>query len=373
MAGRVYFSLGVAKNKAFCNRVQETKQIIDNINLSRHMLIMAPRRYGKTSLALHALRKSKVLFAELDFYMARNENTVAEYITKAVAELLSNFYTSAEKMMSAIKQYLKNFQPSFTLGTQKLELALTPKPGTDPATQVVNALNLLEAVLQSKKQKAALLFDEFQIVGNIAKGAGIEAAIRHIAQKSEHFSLIFSGSNRKLLQTMFEDDNRPLYKLAIRINVFRINAQHYQEHLDKAAKASWKESISKESFTQILQLSERHPYYTSKLCDLIWTLSPQKPPTLEDTQEAWKNLLTEEKSDAIKDISSLAPSQKGILQKIAQGIQSGLSGKAILYELDINASSAMKAIDALLEQDFIEKTEQGYQVISPVIKHFALG
>ncbi len=46
-----YFPSKLAIGLAFCNRINELKQLNANINKSRHTVIYPPRRYGKSSLA----------------------------------------------------------------------------------------------------------------------------------------------------------------------------------------------------------------------------------------------------------------------------------------------------------------------------------
>jgi hypothetical protein len=53
------FPLRVAKGENFCNRAEEKRRIQNNITNIQHTLLISPRRYGKTSLALQALHESK--------------------------------------------------------------------------------------------------------------------------------------------------------------------------------------------------------------------------------------------------------------------------------------------------------------------------
>ncbi len=167
--------------------------------------------------------------------------------------------------------------------------------------------------------QAVLLMDEFQSVGSIAKGSGIEAAIRHVAQKTKHLTILFSGSNRKLLITMFEDENRPLYKLVGKCSLKESIRKHYHEHLQKAAVSAWKNRLEDEILNEILSLTERHPFYVNKLCDRIWSLNKKSPPSLKAVSQAWIEIIEEEKSDAIKDILQLSAGQKAVLTQIAKG------------------------------------------------------
>lgn len=369
---RDYFPLGIATGTAFCNRQDETHLLIENIKNGKHTLIIAPRRYGKSSLALHAIKMTDLPYVESDFYMASNEKTIESYILNNVVELIGKALGPIEKFTTSIKKYLKHLKPKINIGGKHLKLELSSNHEIDPATNVKEALLLLENLLQEKKRHAVLLMDEFQNVGVIAEGKGIEAAIRHVAQKTKYLTFIFSGSSRNLLKTMFEDENRPLYKLCWKLTLDRISPQHYTEHLQKAAKKAWNQALPANSIEIILSLSERHPHYVNKLCDRLWTHYTKKPPTSAEIEKVWDNILHEEKSDAVKEISLLSLGQKNVLLQIAKSPSSQLTSKKSMLELNMSSSSIITALSGLEEKDVIEKINDRYQIISPIVKFYVL-
>lgn len=370
MRSRDYFPLGVAVGSSFCNRTQQTSLLVDNIKNGKHTLLMATRRYGKSSLALHALGLSKCPYVEMDFYMATNEKIIESYILNGVVELIGKALGPVDKLLTSIKRYVKDLKPKIDIGTSIFKLELTSNVESDPASNVKEGLLLLEKLLEEKNKYAVLLLDEFQNVGIIAKGKGIEGAIRHVAQKTKHLTFIFSGSNRKLLKTMFEDETRPLYKLCWKITVKRIDIEHYQDHIQKAAKLTWNQNLNEAVVNRIILLSERHPFYLNKLCDRLWTYS-EKPPLISTVDNAWSEILDEEKSDAVKEISLLSLGQKVVLNQIAKSINLHLTSKQTMLELQMTSSSIITALEGLEEKDMIEKVEEKYQIINPIVRFYA--
>lgn len=372
MHPRDYFPLGVAVGSSFCNRTQETSVLIDNITNGKHTLLMATRRYGKSSLALHALRLSKCPYVEIDFYMVTNEKIIESYILNGIVELIGKALGPVDKLLTSIKRYVKDLKPKIDIGTSIFKLELTSNVESDLASNVKEGLLLLEKLLEEKNKHAVLLMDEFQNVGIIAKGKGIEGAIRHVAQKTKHLTLIFSGSNRKLLKTMFEDETRPLYKLCWKITVKRIDIEHYQDHIQKAARLTWNQNLNDEVVNKILLLTERHPFYLNKLCDRLWTYYSDKLPVMSAVDSVWSEILDEEKSDAVKEISLLSLGQKVVLNQIAQGINLHLTSKQTMLELQMTSSSIITAIAGLEEKDIIEKIDDQYQIINPIVRFYAV-
>lgn len=97
-----------------------------------------------------------------------------------------------------------------------------------------------------------LLIDEFQEVERVAKNQGIEGAMRYVAQETESFAIIFSGSKRSLLKSMFHDRNKPLYRLCDEIVLDRIGENDYFDFVNKFAKKKWRQPIPPETFHYII-------------------------------------------------------------------------------------------------------------------------
>lgn len=368
---RDYFPLGIAQGFAFCNRKNEVKLLEENIRNGKHTLLMATRRYGKSSLALHAIELSKIPYVEIDFYMATNEKVIESYILNGVVDVIGKVLGPIDKLIASIKQYVKHLKPKLDIGTATIKLELTSDAEVDPATNVKEALLLLESLLEENHKKAVLLLDEFQNVGIIAQGSGIEGAIRHVAQKTKYLMFIFSGSNRRLLKTMFEDETRPLYKLCWKIALQRISEEAYQQHIQKAALIAWRQKLTDDVVKEILVLTERHPFYLNKLCDKLGAYFPESPPSVKNIDETWQQILEEEKSEAIKEISGLSLNQKSVLLQIAKQV-THLTNKQSILSLQMAGSSILAALEALEEKDVIEKIDHQYQIINPIVKYYAL-
>jgi AAA+ ATPase superfamily predicted ATPase len=372
MESRNQFPLGIASKTAFCNRTEETHLLVENIKSGKHTLLMATRRYGKSSLALHALKRAGLPFVEIDFYMARSEKIIESYILNGVIDLIGKALGPVDKLIASIKKYVKVLKPKLDIGAPALKLELSVEIESDPATNIKEALFLLEELLAEKQQQAVLLMNEFQNVGMIAQGSGVEAAIRHVTQKTQYLTIIFSGSNRKLLKSMFEDDTRPLYKLCWKITLGRIATEHYSKHIQKVARNIWEKELTPAALEAIFVNSERHPFYLNKLCDRLLAYYHNTPPTAAAVNKTWQIILEEDKSDAVKEISLLPIGQKKVLLQIAKGATTNISAQNNLLSMQMSSSSVFTALEGLDEKDIIERLGNRYKIINPIVKHFVL-
>lgn len=366
---RQLFPLGKAYGAAFCNREIETRRLIDNIKSCKHTLIIAPRRYGKSSLAERAIEKSGLSSEKVNFHLCTSEKEVAEIIIDNVIKLIGKSIGPYEKLITSIKKYLTNLEPLISFGSAVANLKLEPKNKVNYAVMITEALLLLDKLLTEKKKKAVFFLDEFQEIDRIGEHYVIEGAFRTAAQEMQSLSLIFSGSIRSLLLSMFEDENRPFYKLCRKIKLDRIEAAEYEKHIQKIALNSWKKKLEKNTFDRFMELTNRHPYYVNYLADTVWERC-KKLPTLLDIEMAWQTVISEEWSDALRELSDLPRGQRRFLQYIANNNVIHIQGQETCSALSMVPSSLATVAHALIEKDYIEQSSQDgvYRVINPLLQ-----
>ena len=131
------FSRGIAAGEAFCNRLAELKQINQNIKNITHTLLISPRRYGKTSLALRTIEHSKLPYAYIDLFMKYKSDELLDEFYQNIGKLLTHFIKPTQKAIRKIESILKNISVSLTLGKFGFEIALSPK--NDDKTQILRS------------------------------------------------------------------------------------------------------------------------------------------------------------------------------------------------------------------------------------------
>lgn len=363
------FPLGIAKGESFCNRISERKQLLDNVEKNRHTLVTSPRRYGKSSLVLRSLEDIKQPYERVDLFVAVTVQAIEDQILKGVKNLIRKVSTVPEQAVSMIKAYIKTLKSKWIVGTDGVSIELIPEKDSDPASNIMESLQMLENVLRKKKQKAVFFIDEFQEVGVIAQNTGIEGSIRHIAQENENLCFIFSGSNRHILENIFDDRANPLYMLCDRIAIDRISEHEYVTHLNKIAKKTWKKNLESAVLAEIFRLTERHPYYMNALCDRLWTESTASPPAADMVSLLWQDYILQEESKVAKELSGLNTSQKKILLAVASGVSKDLTGKEILHKFNLTSAAVIKSLNLLEKQDYLNRSRQGnYFIVDPLIK-----
>lgn len=367
---RHYFPKGIAKGDQFFNREESLKRLLDNFQEGVHTLILAPRRYGKSSLAKRAIVKSKLSFVEVDLFVAIDEQDIAQKIIFGVEALIQQVSKQPEQWVKSLKNYFLKSRKKWTIGIKDLKLELIPdNPKTAPEN-ILEALNALEHILSENSNQAIIFIDEFQEIAETKMAKAIEGAIRHFAQESRYVTFVFSGSSRSILKKRFKNNKNPLYGLCDEIFLDRIEAKYYIEYLQKVAGKTYNHPLNDAVIAEILALTDRHPRYVYALCFEVWLKCEAKPPNVQDIKAIWQGYVDFQQKDIREILANRSHIQRKLLEAIASGYDTELSGHGSQMRLQLSSSTIVQALKVLDEQDLIEKTHEGhYRIIDPVIRH----
>lgn len=234
---------------------------------------------------------------------------------------------------------------------------------------ILAALERLDAHAAKRKIQVIIFLDEFQVLAEITQDNSIEAAIREAAQKSKHVSYVFSGSNRHLIEVMFNDKRRPFYNFCDTITLNRITSNHYEPYIKKAAIERWKQPLSTLALETIFNLSELHPYYVNKLCSLVWQQAELPDETCMEA--TWKRYVAENKSGIERELSLLSLNQRKLLINLAEEKGDNMKpfAKQSVYDWEMPATSIYRAMESLREREYVFVDAEGkYRVLDPLIK-----
>ena len=96
------FKFGSVVDKPyFTNRVEELQQIKNLLQSKNHLILISPRRYGKTSLILKVVKTQERSYIFLDFQLVTD---VADFATRLLKRLYRIY------PVERIKQFIKNFR-----------------------------------------------------------------------------------------------------------------------------------------------------------------------------------------------------------------------------------------------------------------------
>ncbi len=360
------FPLSVAKGDAFCNRKQELERLHLWIAQRKPVLLYSPRRYGKTSLALRAIEKTKLPYAHIDLFSVIDELDIERLILKGVAQLISQVGTTAQKALNIANKIFEGTQVKVALSKYGIEVSIE-KNRQKPAYRILSVLERIELLAKQAKTPLIIFFDEFQCIGQVTTNHAIEAVLRQVAQLTDTISFIFSGNNRHLLEQLFEDRNKPFYKLCEKITLERITLSAYTKHLESISVKQWGKQLSASTIDIVCSCTQRHPYYMNVLCSRLLLLG--SIPNPEEVETIWDQYTIEERSTVASEVDLLSKNQKKLLTVLARvgGTKAPL-GKDFIYEANMSKTTIEQALGFLEKRDYVYKDELGNtKILDPLI------
>lgn len=362
-----YFPQGVATEATFCNRVAERSALKASIAAHEHTVLVAPRRYGKTSLIGQVLKENKFpgICIDLFFVLSQDEvkTAIADGVATVISELLPSGISAKEKLINKIKTI--NPKLTFNFFGQKLEIST--KQTTEHS--ISELLLALDHVAKQAKKSCVIVFDEFQQISELKENHTIEAAIRHAVERSSNVSYIFCGSKRHLLHEMFSDKSRPLYHLCDLMTIDRISTNCYQKFLQTMSQKRWQKELCQDAALEIINLTENHPYYLNALCRYLWRES--KVPNIGKVRTTWDDYVRRQSPWIMSDLSALTLNRKRVLSALAQEATQEPQGYNFSVRTGLNPSGVQKSLMGLIKLDLVYLDTKGfYQVLDPAIAYF---
>ena len=362
-----YFPEGIAQGKAFINREDECDHLIKRIKSCKHSVLIAPRRYGKTSLVTKVASEMGIPHCSIDLLAAYSEEYVRDQIVGKVGRLVFELLPPVKKATSKLINIFKQMKPEISLSAlgQKLSLNLSSQPLQD----ITEVLLKLDETAEYFKKRAVIFIDEFQQISQLKKHSSIEASIRHAVERSENITYIFSGSNRHLLQQMFGDQGRPLYRLCQIVTLDRMKKNAYRKHLQRLAGIKWGKVLPDGVLARIFTHTELHPYYMNVLCQVIWERDDIV--SSEEIDNLWYNYVKSQRYIISHDVMTLSVNQRRIITALAKSPVMEIQSAKFTTPLKISASSAQQSVEKLIRSSLVYKDADGFfHVLDPAMKYY---
>lgn len=177
-----------------------------------HVVLMGPRRFGKTSFVLNLLdnlEKDGYNCLLVDIF---NITSHKDFLNQILRTIRSRgvFKDKLKSWWKRIKRFVPkitaDFDPLSGNSTYGLTLGQLSEEDVKTAIQ-----DLLEE-LSSLGSKVIVALDEFQKISEIDDYGWLEATLRTHFQRLANVSFLFTGSRKSLISEMINDPSRPLYR-----------------------------------------------------------------------------------------------------------------------------------------------------------------
>ncbi len=355
----------------FCDRIDEEQKLLRNVLNGRNVVLISPRRMGKTSLTHVALHDSEEIEREYItiFFDILQTNSLSQFtflLGKAIFEKLRNRSANGlRNFLAALKSIKGSFGFDPFNGTPTFDLQLGDI--RNPEYTLEEIFNFLE----NSERPAIVVIDEFQQIAKYPE-KNVEALLRSHIQNMTNASFIFAGSERTLLEEMFVSSKRPFYNSAEMMHLEAIPQDVYvefaQRHFEQRNK-----TLEERPVRKIFDLFDGNTFYLQRTMNGAFadTLEGEKCGE-EKVIRSIKGMLAANEVIYREILSNVSVSQKAMILAIAKDriVMNPMSGTFIKRHSLPSASSVQSALGILLKNGLIAKEGSTYRINDPLLRIF---
>lgn len=346
----------------FCDRQEESQKIIKAINNHNNMVLISPRRMGKTGLIQYCYEDSSIKKNYYTFFIDILQTAnLEEFVYTLGKEIFNRLLKKNKKLSQLFVQIVKSIQGKF--GYDPISGSPTFNVLLGDITEPKYTLQEIFQFIEKADKPCIISIDEFQQISQYPEN-NVEAFLRTHIQQLENVHFIFAGSERHMMQQMFLSKTEPFYQSADMMELNAIKAENYIPFILKHFQQEGR-TISQDNILKIYNLFKGHTYYIQKTFNAAFA---ETPPQTECTLENLKqtiNAIIEERSFMFRQILSNIPNaQRGVLYAIAnEGEAKHISSSEFTLKHKLKStSSTQSAIKKLIKQEIISKENAIYSI-----------
>ena len=345
----------------FCDRRENIDDLEDYIINTTNVIMFSKRRVGKSSLIkeLFENRLDKaILTAHIDIYAISSTKELFEHLKKGIEEC----FTQSESNLNKLSRMADELRECFTNADVKLVVSSSPSielnsTQKDYFKAIEDLFYGFYNYLSKNNLQAAVAIDEFQKVVSLSEAEKIEALLRTLVNKRKNCSFIFTGSKRNLLLSMFNNSERPFFKLGTEYPLTPIDKQEF--YLWSKERFAKKDIfLDKDAFDWLYEESDGETRFIQMVSyELFRQGKKASVVTLKEMQECVSMILSKKK-DLAALLDAYTTPQQNALKILAKTNGKNIYTQTLLDEFDLTKPSLQSAVKSLSSKGIIYATDK---------------
>lgn len=342
----------------FTDRIEETKRIKLDFENGINVILISPRRMGKTSLikkVISEMDSPEIKVVYMDIYDCRSEydfyNRFAETMMKSTGNQL-------EQVMENIKRFLVRVSPKLSFSPEpnsefSVSLGITPR---DYSPEEI--LDLPERIAKEQGIRIVVCIDEFQQIGEFADSLTVQKRLRGVWQHHQHVSYCFFGSKKHLMENIFQSRRMPFYQFGEMLHLKCIPMEYWVPFICSRFEKYGKK-ISEEYAARICHTVKN---YSSYVQQLAWNVMAETEIEVneESFTEGFNALLEQNSSLFIQQTEGLTTYQLNFIRLLCNGIHSGFNTQSVVEQYSLGSKSNVDRIKkCLIDRELITIEKEG--------------
>ena len=334
----------------FTDRVNEVAYITQFVNSPNHLVIISPRRFGKSSVVAKALKQSNRDHITVNLQQATS-------VSDFSAKLLKEFFKVHP--MERLRHLITHFRVIPTVSTNPVtgSIDVSFQPGVDGTVLLEDVLTLIEKAY-SEKERMIVVLDEFQEIRDLAPK--LDRQMRSIMQEQKHINYILLGSQESMMTEIFENKKSPFYHFGEMMRFGKLPRDDFHRYLSERLSTCFPDCCE-ELADRILDYTACHPYYSQQLASNIWQVGVLQPDTKDPFGTAIDRIVTTHGLDYERLWMNFNRTNKWIMQRLSSGkpLQSG----------DYRTSTIYSALKRLQKDGYVIYTDR-YEMEDPFFREW---
>jgi uncharacterized protein len=370
------FTFGdLALDDAFTDRGPELAELRSDMLNGQNVAIIAPRRYGKSSLlrrAAQGIVHEGLLVAGGDRMKTPTKEKLASKLARAIHDDIASPLFNARERLRVFSTL--RISPTITVdaGTGETTFTFAASSRSEDIDATLERLLELPAQLAAERErKVVLIFDEFQEVTDI--DPRLPALMRAVFQEQPEVAHVYAGSKRDMMQRLFTHENEPFYRSAKVMELQLIPPAEFAGYLRRQF-ARTDRGVDDEIVDALLEVTHGHPYGTQELAYALWEALPEGfSATTDDLAAALDAVLRSENAHFTFMWEKASRTQRLLLQALA--VEPGrVFSTEYRRRFDLPAASSLqRAVDALAADELVARRADGsYAIAEPFLREWML-
>jgi hypothetical protein len=365
----------LALDEAFTDREREIKELRRDILNGQDVVVLGPRRFGKSSLVLRVaaeLVPRKVLVAYCDLMTTPTKERFAEKLAKTIHEdVASRLFRARDRALSVFRGL--RVAPRVTLepadGSVGFSFDVTHRTADIDAT-IERLLALPGELAADRGRKVALVLDEFQEVTTI--DPQYPRLMRAVFQTQPEVSHVYLGSKRHLMERIFNDANEPFWRSAKQMELGPIPSAYFADFIRERFTETGR-AINDVAVEAILNSTHGHPYATQQFSYFVWEEAVEGTASATHVERALDALLASEHNHFIRIWDDATANERVLLTALAHEPGHVFSSEYRSRHGLPPATNVQRSVSSLMRHELVAKGPDGrYELVEPFLSAWIL-
>lgn len=321
-------------------------ELVERITAHRPTVLVAPRRFGKTSVLGRAEVQlgDTVTVVRVDLYELRSWADFAARLDDALAGVPAPRRRGLDRIAAGLE---------INLGVVKTALARPDRP--DPDTTADRLLDVL--VTHAASAPTVVIFDEFSSITRVDGAAGLlRTKLQHHYQ---HVGLVFAGSEPSTMRMLFTGTDQPFYAQADLLELPALDLVALTDIIYAGFDATPPAALA----GRIHAFTGGHPQRSMQLADAAWLAVREGVPADSVWEVSLERCRTGTADSHEARFSGLSTADQAVMRLAAA--DGALFGRGAEL-LSLSRSSAQHARQRLVDRGQVAEVDGRLVVVDPL-------